>query len=93
MREAKNYFLNRKSVQIAYFKAYKGHIHNPGMGIIAMAVSDHMVIGYSEADRAAEDAKPPFSLTREMLQEVTALPYIDNIYIRVGWNDVQKGRK
>ncbi len=90
MREAKNYFLNRKSVQIAYFKAYKGHIHNPGMGIIAMAVSDHMVIGYSEADRAAEDAKPPFSLTREMLQEVTALPYIDNIYIRVGWNDVQK---
>lgn len=76
--------------QIAYFKPYKGYIHNPGMGIISMAISDHMVTGYTTEERAANDLKKPFRLTREMLEEVTALPYIDNLYIRVGWNDVQK---
>ena len=69
---------------------YKGHIHNPGMGIITMAVSDHMTTGYTPQERAVGDRKKPFSLTEKMLDEVTALPYIDNIYIRVGWNDVQK---
>lgn len=86
----KNEFRNGTATQIAYFKKYTGHIHNPGMGIISMAVSDHMVQGYTESDRAEADRKPPFSLTRNMLQEVTTLPYIDNIYIRVGWKDVQQ---
>lgn len=85
-----NRFQDRDSVQIAYFKAYKGHIHNPGMGIISMAISDHMVTGYSKEDREKADREKPFELTREMIQQVTALPYIDNIYIRVGWSDVQK---
>lgn len=76
--------------QIAYFKPYQGHIHNPGMGIISMAISDHMVTGYTPQERAENDRKRPFRLTEKMLEEVTALPYIDNLYIRVGWNDVQK---
>ena len=76
--------------QVAYFSPYRGHIHNPGMGIVSMAISDHMVTGYTPQERAANDLKKPFCLTRRMLEEVTALPYIDNLYIRVGWNDVQK---
>ncbi len=70
--------------QIAYFKPYQGHIHNPGMGIISMAISDHMVTGYTPQERAENDRKRPFRLTEKMLEEVTALPYIDNLYIRVG---------
>ncbi|HJA93933.1 MAG TPA: hypothetical protein H9717_12625 [Candidatus Eisenbergiella merdipullorum] len=85
-----NRFRGRRSEQVAYFSAYKGHIHNPGMGIISMAVSDHMVMGYCAADREKADREKPFTLTRKMLQEVNRLPFIDNIYIRVGWNDVQK---
>ena len=87
-------FLGRNSVQIAYFNAFKGHIRNPGMGVVSMAVSDHMTTGYTPEARAAADLEKPFELTREMLKEVTALGYIDNLYIRVGWNDVQreKGR-
>ena len=76
--------------QAAYYAPYKGHIRNPGMGIISMAISDHMVTGYTPQERAENDLKKPFTLTRKMLEEVTALPYIDNLYIRVGWNDVQK---
>ncbi len=89
-KRQENQFRNGKATQIAYFKAYTDHIHNPGMGIISMAVSDHMVQGYTESERAEADRKPPFQLTRDMLQEVTAIPYIDNIYIRVGWKDVQQ---
>lgn len=65
-------------------------MRNPGMGIVSMAVSDHMVTGYTPEARAAADLKKPFELTKEMLKEVTALGYIDNLYIRVGWNDVQR---
>lgn len=90
MNRTDNRFRGRESVQIAYFKAYKGHIHNPGMGIISMAISDHMVTGYNEPDRERADRERPFTVTREMLREVNKLPYIDNIYIRVGWNDIQK---
>lgn len=85
-----NRFAGTKSEQIAYFKAFKGHIHNPGMGIISMAISDHMVTGYNLTDRSIQDKKPPFSITKQMLKEVTDFGYIDNLYIRVGWNDIQK---
>lgn len=81
---------SRISEQVAYFKPYKGHIHNPGMGIISMAISDHMVTGYSAEQRAVNDMKKPFKLTQKMLDEICGLPFIDNLYIRVGWNDVQK---
>ena len=87
-----NPFSGRKSEQVAYFMPYKGHIHNPGMGIISMAISDHMTTGYTPQERAANDRKKPFTLSAKMLEEVTALTYIDNLYIRVGWNDVQKER-
>lgn len=82
--------LKGKTEQIAYFDAYHGHIHNPGMGIVSMAVSDHMITGYTKEARTQGDARKPFVLTQKMLDEVAALPYIDNLYIRVGWNDVQK---
>lgn len=83
-------FAGCKSEQTAYFGPYRGHIHNPGMGIISMAISDHMVTGYTPWERARNDGKKPFTLTQKMLEEVTALPYIDNLYLRVGWNDVQR---
>lgn len=85
-----NRFAGTRSRQVAYFRPYKGHIHNPGMGIISMAISDHMVTGYTKEDWDRADANQPFTLTKELLNEVTALSYIDNLYIRVGWNDVQK---
>lgn len=82
-----------KSEQIAYFGPYQGHIHNPGMGIVSMAVSDHMITGYTPEARREGDARKPFRLTEKMLEQVTALPYVDNLYIRVGWNDVQKEKE
>ncbi|MDO4294214.1 MAG: hypothetical protein Q4C65_13445 [Eubacteriales bacterium] len=81
-----------RSEQVAYFAPRQGHIHNPGMGIISMAISDHMVTGYTPQAREEQDRKKPFVLTRKMLEDVTALPYIDNLYLRVGWNDVQQER-
>jgi len=87
---SKNRFLGRKSVQIAYFKPFHGHIHNPGMGIISMAISDHMTAGYTPEVWSKTALEKPFKLTQKMLDEVTILPYIDNLYIRVGWDDVQK---
>lgn len=90
MDKMENIFDGAKSQQIAYFKPYNGHIHNPGMGIVSMAISDHMVTGYTPQERAENDLKKPFRLTQKMLDDVIALGYIDNLYIRVGWNDVQK---
>lgn len=86
----KNRFEGMKSRQVAYFRPYRGHIHNPGMGIISMAISDHMITGYTPEEREKNDAKKPFVLTEEMMDAVTDISYIDNIYIRVGWNDVQR---
>lgn len=88
--EKRNRFSGTKSKQVAYFRPYKGHIHNPGMGIISMAISDHMITGYTPDDWKRGDAQKPFTLTKKMLDDVTSLSYIDNLYIRVGWNDVQK---
>ena len=48
--------LKGKTEQIAYFDAYHGHIHNPGMGIVSMAVSDHMITGYTKEARTQGDA-------------------------------------
>ncbi|MBO5570835.1 MAG: hypothetical protein J6A79_18175 [Clostridia bacterium] len=83
-------FTDSRSRQVAYFNPFRGHMRNPGMGIICMAVSDHMVTGYSPEAWARADREKPFELTREMLREAAALGFIDNFYIRVGWNDVQK---
>lgn len=80
----------KKSTQIAYFQPFQGHIHAPEMGIICMAVSDHMITGYTKEARDKADREPTFTLTQKMLDEVTSLPFIDNLYIRVGWDDVQK---
>lgn len=84
------FILKAKAEQVAYFSPFRGHIHNPGMGIISMAISDHMVTGYTQADRDKADMQKPFDLTPKMLEDVAKLGYIDNFYIRVGWNDVQK---
>ena len=85
-----DFLMSAKAEQVAYFAPYHGHIQNPGMGIISMAVSDHMVTGYTAEDRARNDMKKPFELTTQMLEAVGKLGYIDNLYIRVGWNDIQK---
>lgn len=66
--------LKGKTEQIAYFDAYHGHIHNPGMGIVSMAVSDHMITGYTKEARTQGDARKPFVLTQKMLDEVAPCP-------------------
>lgn len=76
--------------QIAFFDPYKGHIRNPGMGIVCMALSDHMVTGYTKEERQKNDLEPPFAFTSEMLEEACKLGFVDNVYIRVGWRDVQE---
>ena len=83
-------FIGSRSRQVAYFNPFRGHMRNPGMGIICMAISDHMVTGYTPEAWARADREKPFDLTREMLRDVAALGFIDNLYIRVGWNDVQR---
>lgn len=86
-----NLFRNIPTRQVAFFpRKYHGHISNPGMGIISMAISDHMVTGYTPADRSRKDMEPNFTLTKDMLRKVLRLPFIDNIYIRAAWKDVQK---
>ena len=36
-------YRNRSSKQVAYFPRSRAYIHNPGMGIVSMLYSDHMV--------------------------------------------------
>lgn len=76
--------------QIAFFDPYEGHIRNPGMGIVCMALSDHMVTGYTKEERQKNDLEPPFTWTSAMLEEACQSGLVDNVYIRIGWQDVQQ---
>lgn len=83
-------FQNSRSRQVAYFNPYRGHMRNPGMGIISMTISDNMFAGYTPEAWARASREKPLELTPRMLREVAELGFVDNLYIRVGWNDVQR---
>ncbi len=85
-----NDFYRRKNKQLAYFLPCKGHIQNPGMGIAAMILSDHMTAATTNEEDAIGHRQPPHWPTDEEIATVLANPMIDHYYIRVGWNDLQQ---
>ena len=76
--------------KLAFFDPAEGHVPNPGMGIIAFAYSDHMHVGYTMQEWKATESNPPMQLKRETFNKMIAIPYADNIYIRMEWRDIQK---
>ena len=90
-------YRNRNSKQVAYFPRSRAYIHNPGMGIVSMLYSDHMVdmhipelngLGGAAFDRAHQVSRhiPTYD---EMLAAAN-YEYTDNCYLRVGWRDLQQ---
>lgn len=79
-----------KSVHLAYFDPATGPVPNPGMGINAYTLTDHMHVGYTETEWNRTQGLPPQPLDRITFDKMVNLPYIDNLYIRVEWRDIQQ---
>lgn len=79
-----------KCIHLAYFEPAVGHVPNPGMGINAYIFSDHMHVGYTREEWNRTESTIPLQLDRKTVDTMMALPYTDNIYIRVEWRDMQK---
>lgn len=77
-------------IHLGYFDPATGHVPNPGMGVQGYAFSDHMHHGFTQAEwQRTERTDPNRELPRRLLEEMVALPYVDNVYFRVDWNRVQ----
>ncbi len=74
-----------KVTRVAYFDPAEGYVPNPGMGFVGYAHSDHMEMNHSLY---------PHSLylypDDKIIEKMVNLPFVDNIYVRVEWRDVQK---
>lgn len=89
-------YSTRASRQVAYFPECREYVPNPGMGIVSMLLSDHMIDIHtpelSALGSAAFDAAhrlPPHYPSYEDMLAAANYRYTDNLYIRVGWRDVQ----
>ena len=78
-------YRNRNSKQVAYFPRSRAYIHNPGMGIVSMLYSDHMVdmhipelnrLGGAAFDRAAAETKKPTLIEFIIDRELDILPMV-----------------
>ena len=78
------------ALHLAYFDPHEGPVPNPGMGINAYVLSDHMHTHYDPTDWNRREALPPDPLDRATFDRVLELPYVDNLYLRSEWRDVQK---
>jgi len=83
---------DEQSIHLAYFDQAEGSVPNPGMGVNGYVFSDHMHVGYTEAEWNRTQGLPPQSLNRATFDRMMELPYNDNLYIRFEWRDVQKQR-
>ena len=83
-------FFSRENRQLAYFNRCSGHIRNPGMGIVSMLASDHMVKSTTAEEERIAHCEPPHYPTDDELTAATDNPFTDHLYIRVGWSDVQR---
>lgn len=80
-----------RCIHLAYFDPAKGAVPNPGMGINAYVFSDHMHYGYSSEEFSkAERSGVNLKLTRNTFDEMLKLPFVDNLYFRIDWNQIQK---
>jgi hypothetical protein len=77
---------------LAFYDPAEGHVPNPGMGVSGYVHSDHMYKAYTieEAERAKK--LPMLELDRYTFNRLVELPYIDNLYLRYEWKDMQKER-
>jgi hypothetical protein len=78
------------SKHLAYFDPAEGPVPNPGMGVNAYVFSDHMHVGYSGGEWNRTQGLPPLPLERATFDRMVQMPYIDNLYVRFEWRDVQK---
>jgi hypothetical protein len=77
---------------LAYFDPAEGPVPNPGMGVNAYVFSDHMHVGYTGGEWNRTQGLPPLPLDRATFTRMMELPYVDNLYLRFEWRDVQKQR-
>lgn len=82
--------VDAKANHLGYFDPAKGAVPNPGMGIMGYVLTDHMHVGYTDEEWLRTEKEPPRSLDRATFQQMVDLPYVDHLYIRVEWRDVQK---
>jgi len=83
---------DEQSIHLAYFDPSEGPVPNPGMGVNGYVFSDHMHVGYTEAEWNRTQGLPPLPLERTTFDQMMKLPYVDNLYLRFEWRDVQKQR-
>ncbi len=81
---------DEKAIHLAYFDPAEGAVPNPGMGINGYTLTDHMHVGYTETEWNRTQGLPPMPLEKATFDKMLKLPYVDNLYIRVEWRDIQK---
>ncbi len=80
------------AVYMGFFDPVEGPVPNPGMGVSAYVHSDHMYRGYPGQDLDERKKKPPLPVDRASFDRLIQLPYVDNLYLRYEWKDMQKKR-
>ena len=81
---------DESSTHLAYFDPAEGPVTNPGMGVNGYVYSDHMHVGYAPGEWNRTQGLPPMPLDRATFDRMMRLPYVDNLYIRFEWREVQK---
>ena len=82
--------LAEKASYLAFFDPADGSVPNPGMGVSGYVHSDHMYAAYTEEEVQRARRLPPLALDRAAFDRFIELPYLDNLYLRYDWRDLQK---
>ncbi len=86
--------VDAKADHLGYFDPAQGAVPNPGMGVMGYVLTDHMHVGYTEEDWLRTEKESPRPLDLASFQKMVDLSFVDHLYIRVEWRDIQreKGR-
>ena len=79
-----------KAQYLGFFDPADGPVPNPGMGVSGYVHSDHMYEGYPGDDLEQRRKSPHPEIDRATFDKFVALPYVDNLYLRYDWRDLQK---
>ena len=82
--------VEEKAQYLTFFDPAEGAVPNPGMGISGYVHSDHMTPYYPGTGMEERKKKGPLTLDRKTFDRFIELPYLDNIYVRYEWRDIQK---
>lgn len=82
--------VDSRADHLGYFDPAEGAVPNPGMGVSGYVMSDHMHVGYTEAEWSRTEKEAPLILDRATFERMAELPWVDNLYIRVEWREVQR---